>query len=269
VTATGYAVFQKTGRCIDIAPDTCKSFDDCDPGTYQAKIALACFANTYVGADKKPAPKTCAEAVSALKDRAANKGIPISPSDERATKDFYHVYSPHDESCMDVVPGYENNWARTAVWMEGTRHYALGGKYRWGVQIMPSIGIGIPFAISNSSGDTAKALQGTRTVGGVLVRLTPFSFYASLVGFLGTSDVGKDVSLDTKIYPSPAMLLYGGGIDILGGALSLTYVHAMLRTSGLLSPQGDATNYVQFGIDLTAFAIGTTGALNGSVKQSQ
>jgi hypothetical protein len=43
----------------------------------------------------------------------------------------------------------------------------------------------------------------------------------------------------------------------------------MLRTSGLFSPQGDATNYVQFGIDLTAFALGTTGALNGSVKQSQ
>lgn len=234
----------------------CSSLETCIPASTTTVRAAACWASVK--------GKTCIDAITAVRARAKEAGYVLDAGDDDIIREFYSRHYPKDISCPFEPPSaLQSGWLNNAIILS-PRSYRLGGLYRWGVQVLPSLAVGIPFGISNPDGEASNALNGTTVIGGAAVRVSPIGFYASILGFVGTTSVGADANLDAMKYKSPALLLYGAGFDVLGGFLSLTYVKASLKKNGLFSSTGDSITYAQFGIDFSTLAFTAAGAARAS-----
>lgn len=140
-----------------------------------------------------------------------------------------------------------------------------GGTGLWGnriaVQILPTFTLGIPFGFDDKK-SVAQALSDVTTIGGVVIRGTPASHWLSAHLMLGTTSV-KSEKLDPIEFPNPRVVVFGAGVDGLGGMLGLTYVWAQLRHDGLFGKTDGSDSFFSVDIDLTAAGLALAGALGG------
>jgi hypothetical protein len=166
----------------------------------------------------------------------------------------YYAEHKRKSACQDphrLIRGAVDS----AVVVSSGRRGLLGQEH--GLQILPTFGLGIPFG-RDSSTDAGKALKGVKALGGLVLRYSPVSFWASVHGVIGTAQVDAS-ELDRTMYPNPFIVGTGAGIDVLGGILSLTYFRTMLRGDGITSETRSSSGYFNVGIDLTAIGVGIAG----------
>jgi hypothetical protein len=135
----------------------------------------------------------------------------------------------------------------------------LGGSEH-ALQLMPSFSLGIPIPIGNEN-DASKALNGSVTFGGLVIRYTPASYWIAFNVLLGTAEPGSTSKLDPEIYVSPKLLSYGFGVSGLGNIVNVNLLWSDLRKEGFFSKRTATAQYVNIGIDLSAvgfFAVGAT-----------
>jgi hypothetical protein len=221
---------------------SCSSLANCEVNDKSDATAYACFA--------REAAHTCSEALS-------NKSALLY--DQR--REVRHFYMMNTESCaLDL----QEAWLNTALIVQPEP-----GRITHALQVIPTISLGVPvfFAAGTTNGNNAvKALSSVSAVGGLYIRYSPFAMWISAHAFLGTSSVSNIKDLDASFYPAPALTLYGGGVDFLGGVVAVSYIGAALHPSGVFSvvvdETTDATGFLQVSIDLTATALTIAGVAN-------
>ncbi|WP_437925697.1 hypothetical protein WMF37_42715 [Sorangium sp. So ce291] len=223
------------GACVTTS--SCKDIASCQMQSEADVAAYACLAYR--------AKLSC---IDALKKTPT----PLSDEDYYTIREFY--WNKNWGSDCWVPHPLQNSWLATSI-LVGKGY---GPVVRHAVQIMPSFSLGIPIAFIGKENDAELALRDVHAIGGLFVRYSPLGLWASVHGFFGTSTI-TSAKLDPVKYPSPAMVLYGGGIDALGGSVSLSILGASLRPDGLFSRSAETAAILQMGIDLTAIGITVAG----------
>ncbi|WP_437567921.1 hypothetical protein [Sorangium sp. So ce542] len=230
---------ETTGEGPCGATDNCSDLTSCEMETLAEVKIYACLAYH--------ARLSCIDAL---------KKTPLPLSDDKydVIRDYYQDLN----SASDCWPPHplQTNWLATSL-VTGKGH---GKFFRHAFQIMPSFSVGIPIVFFGKENDAELALRNVHAVGGLFARYSPTGLWISVHGFAGTSTVSS-TKLDPTRYPSPAMLLYGGGIDGLGGLVSLSVLGASLRPDGLFSRSAETAAILQLGIDLTAVGITASGLI--------
>lgn len=215
----------------------CASLEACGLLTNADVKAYACLS--------WKASRTCREALT-------KSGKPLDEEDNATIRRFYYERSPSLD-CWVPHP-LQTGWIGAAILVgKGDGPYV-----RHALQVLPTISIGTPVAFFNGENAAEHALRGIGTVGGATVRYSPVGFWASVHGFIGTSTVSAE-KLDPAVYKNPALLLYGVGLDVLGGALGISLMAAGLKPDGLNSRQESTACYLQFSVDLTALGLTAAG----------
>lgn len=131
--------------------------------------------------------------------------------------------------------------------------------WQFALQVMPSVGLGVPVVPIGTRNDAYKALGEIGGIqGGLTIRFTPRQYWFGLNLQFGTAEV-DGASLDVLKYPDPSMLLAGLGVEALFGVVSLNVLYADLRDDGLFGTSMSKAGVVMFKADLTALGV-TVGA---------
>lgn len=232
------------------ATRTCSSLEICPPTSDENLRHLACFALT--------AGKSCIAALEQGRANGRTVGAPITSNDERVIQEWFQANDPQDHSCR--TQALQAGWLNASLLLS-RRTTAWLGLRRWGLQLLPSFALGIPFASLTKQNDATNTLGSVKFIAGIAARVTPIGYWVSLHGVIGTSDVSNNGVLDKAFYPSPALLMYGVGIDGFGGALGVTFLHADLHRSGLFaSDVGSSADFFQVTFDLTSLGLLAAGA---------
>lgn len=203
-------------------------------------------------AERRP----CTEAVTALHDIARDQHIALRDADQTALKIYYEDHAEHELRCPPPVSsGLQRGWLATAL-LRSDPSWKWGGHQQWGLQVLPSFSIGIPIAVLSSENDATRAMRGVTAVGGLAARVSPIGFWASLDLFFGTATLTNSSILPEAQYPSPSLMLFGIGVDALGGMIGVSWMNVLLHHDGFFSDVGASTSFIQVQIDLTA--VGTT-----------
>jgi len=133
------------------------------------------------------------------------------------------------------------------------------GSYEHALQLMPSFSLGIPIPISDEN-DATRALDGSVTFGGIVIRYTPASYWVAVNLLIGTAEPASTSRLDSAVYTSPKLISYGFGLSALGNLLNVNLLWTDLRKNGFFSQRTATAQYVNIGIDLSALGFVAAGA---------
>lgn len=199
----------------------------------------------------------CAQALDAMKKVLDSKMTRI------ALKEYYFYVDNNDTSCappLSILEGPLN-----ASLYRSDPELVWGGTLRiqHAIQFLPSFSIGIPFALTGPTNEARQVLNAAGAGAGLYVRYSPIALLISIHGFIGTVAI-NGASLDETVFPSPAMMLEGIGIDFLNGAVGLSYVWGQLRDKGLFGQEKSTTQFFQVSIDLTGIVISVAGGLHST-----
>lgn len=225
--------------CASQVSENCTSLTSCTVENSRDAAAYACFAYQ--------AKRTCGEALR-------SPPHPLSATLRTVVSETFFAYEPNDASCYPTFP-FQEGGLKAAVWT-GPRH----GRLQNGLQILPSASFGLPVTKFGDDNDASRAI-GSNAIAGVYARYSPVGFIASVHGFVGATPVNAE-KLTPEVYPNPAMVMFGGGLDAFSGALSLSLVQGELRPDGPLSKTRSTTTFVQVSLDLTAVFLGLAGETN-------
>lgn len=216
----------------------CTSATQCSFSDPNDVNAYACFAFK--------ARMSCQDAIDKAPDR-------LDDDDQDIVIAYFKQHAGSDKSC--VPSRLQAGSFRTALWTSKKQ-----GFFQHGIQILPSVAIGIPVVTLTSDNDAARALQDVSAIGGASVRYTPLGFWLSAHAFLGTASVNSS-ALDPMTYKAPKFLFLGFGVDTLSGVVSISYVHASLHPESLFLESGKSNvGFIQVSFDLTALGVLAAGA---------
>ncbi len=144
----------------------------------------------------------------------------------------------------------EDGFAWTALYV--SPRASSGSPFRLGVQVLPTFAFGVPLATPGPQNEAARAVLHPSFFGGFFLRVSPIGFWGSVHGFLGTAEVQGAATLPEASFQSPAILVYGVGLDALGGILGVSWCGVSLRQAGFFGPEAASTNFVRFELDFGA-----------------
>ena len=221
-------------KCKACTLENCPLITDAD---------LRCWAdkNYYAG-------RTCHQCIS-----KASRQLKQAEKDLIVT-----LYKDNDPDAQCVEPSILVQGALRSSVLVTRGGRGLGGNEH-AVQLMPTFSIGIPLPISEEN-DATKALNGSVTFGGIVLRYTPMSYWVSLNLLVGTAEPSSISKLDAEIYTSPKLLSYGYGISIMGNIVNVNLLWTDLRGDGLFSQKRATAQYINVGIDFSALAFVAVGA---------
>jgi hypothetical protein len=223
VTYLGYESSCGTAQCASLRCDAGYNITDDDVKCY----ALRAFQNG----------QSCVD--------AANKTpVRLTRHKKRLIADLYES-ADQSEACLFPAP-IVRGAVDSSIWRSPRGFFHQW----WGLQVLPTFSVGIPFGLSDED-DIGKALGDVSAMGGIVLRLSPVSHWVSGRVAIGTTSV-KTSSLDPMTYADPSIVMYGAGADLIGGLLGATVWRAELRRDGLTSKSMDSALFFSIQIDLTS-----------------
>lgn len=185
--------------------------------------------------------------------RVLNAGVSLSPAEKRS---FRRLMNGTQSRCTPAGEAI-----RSTAAFSGPRT----GFFQLSVQFLPSFSLGIPLGAKDTSSPAYQSLEGIGAVTGLYVRGSPLGMMLNVDLFVGTGTVDNEAlssSVGIEEFPNPSMLLLGGGVSVLGGAIGVVNLRSHLRPSGFFSPTEHRTGVWLINVDLTAAGLALTGALN-------